>query len=79
LQVKVFNFCNTSYTSQPITLKVTIPQDLDKDGEVDIDDYLLFVPKFGFSCACPEDYDENGTVNIDDFLLFAPAFGRILY
>ncbi len=45
------------------------PEDINQDGVVDIDDFLLLLGKFGeANCNCPEDINQDGIVNIDDFL-----------
>lgn len=50
-------------------------EDIDNNGYVNVDDFLLLNSSFGTMCTCPEDINGNGTVDIDDFLIFNSAFG----
>ena len=50
--------------------------DFDNSGQVDFEDFLLFVVEFGGSNPT-YDLDDDGRVAFDDFLLFAADFGKI--
>ncbi len=55
--------------------------DLNGDGDVDFDDFLLFVAAFGKSEGeagynAGADLNSSGMVDFQDFLLFANAFGK---
>lgn len=61
-----------------VSISAPCPEDLDHDGVVDIDDFLLFNSAFGDICMnCPEDFDGDGEVGVSDFLFFNSAFGTI--
>lgn len=55
-----------------IQLQRLTPADLDRDGMVDIADFLVLLEAWG-DCqagrACPADLDGNGTVDVSDLLL----------
>ncbi len=51
---------------------MTVPGDLDRDADVDADDFDLFLAAFGHSVGGPEynpeaDYDRDGTVTFVDY------------
>lgn len=48
--------------------------DFDRNGKVDLDDFLLFTDAFG-STDKTYDIDRSGRVDFDDFFLFADFFG----
>ncbi len=52
--------------------------DLNGDGVVGIDDFLILLASWG-SCppaaACPADLDDDGVVGITDFLMLLAAWG----
>mgnify|MGYP002777479616 CR=1 FL=1 len=58
------------------------PPDLNADGQVDNDDFVLFASAYNlFDCAdpsmpleCPSDFDEDGFVDNADFVIFANAY-----
>ena len=75
VQITDSNGC--SATSFATTLINMLPQDFNKDGIANVDDFLLFVPKYNSICNCPEDLDEDGDVDVSDFQLFAAAFGTL--
>jgi len=50
--------------------------DLDADGLVGIDDFIILNSSFGQTCTdCPADIDSNGLVDISDFILMNSEFG----
>ncbi len=62
------------------------PADLDRDGDVDLNDFATLSVCFGSAVAAPEpgcspadaaasDLDGDGVVDLDDFSTFAVAFG----
>ena len=54
-------------------------EDINRDGIVDISDFLQFLASFNLSCTCcPEDINLDGIVNNDDFLLLLGQFGNTL-
>jgi PKD repeat protein len=59
-----------------VTVINILPGDLNKDGGVDINDFLIFAQAYGTFCTCIADLNEDGFVNTTDFLLFAPDFNR---
>jgi agmatine/peptidylarginine deiminase len=61
-----------------VTVTYRIPEDLDGDGVVGINDFLLLLASWG-PCPdppadCPGDIDGNGEVNVNDFLLLLAAW-----
>ena len=55
--------------------------DFDRDGVVDIADFLQFAVQFGLSRGdagydARFDLDGDGTIGISDFLIFVNAFGK---
>ncbi len=51
------------------------PADVDDDGEVGINDFLLVLASWGPCKGCPEDIDGDGDVGINDFLLVLASWG----
>ena len=52
------------------------PGDLNADGAIDVNDFLMLSSSFGMICSsCPEDITGDGQVNINDFILFNSLFG----
>jgi|GEM_PF-4052152 len=53
------------------------PADVDRNGVVDISDFLILNSFYGTECPgfCPADIDGDGTVNIGDFIILNSAFG----
>jgi len=50
--------------------------DIDSDGLVNVNDFLIFNSAFGSTCqGCPADIDNNGFVDVNDFLIFNSEFG----
>ena len=61
-------------------LEVFSSCDFDQDGDIDFDDFFLFVDHFGTNQDSGTwdskfDIDSNGNVGFDDFFLFADKFG----
>lgn len=64
----------------------TCPADLNADGLVDNDDFVLFVEAYNlFDCAdptmtptCPADFNGDETVDGSDFVLFVAAYNELL-
>ncbi len=57
-----------------------LPGDFDSSGEVEFQDFLLFVAQFGKSSSddgfnASMDLDSSGTIDFTDFLNFVAAFG----
>ncbi len=55
--------------------------DLNNDGIVNIQDFILFAEGFGASCGMLNfnsrmDFDRDGTIGIGDFLIFTEHFGK---
>ena len=55
--------------------------DFNSDNVIDIDDFLLFISKFGLTTGDPGfeskyDLDSNDIVGFSDFVLFAEGFGK---
>ena len=59
--------------STPPPAPAKIEGDLDNDGDVDFDDFLLLADQFGKSGSA--DFDKSGKVDNDDFLTFSDNFG----
>lgn len=52
--------------------------DLNRDGQVNITDFGLFVNAFGAPCSgCAADLNVDNTVNVSDFGLFVNVFGIV--
>ena len=51
------------------------PADVDDDGEVGINDFLLVLGSWGPCEGCPEDIDGDGDVGINDFLIVLGSWG----
>lgn len=50
--------------------------DIDDDGDIDIDDFLMLNSAYGSTCSdCPEDINGDQLVGVDDFLEFNSVFG----
>ena len=62
-------------------IPITIPGDIDDDGDVDSDDLYLFAEAYGSSVGEPAynpdaDIDGDGDVDPDDFYIFARNYGK---
>jgi hypothetical protein len=71
--------------TKPITIKflLAIPQDLDADGDVDADDFRLFVAAFSHSTGHPAfkrdaDGDADGTITQSDYELWLVGYRRFV-
>ena len=54
----------------------TTPGDVDGDGDVDVDDLMLLIARYGSSCSgCPEDIDGDGDVDVDDLMILLSNYG----
>jgi len=73
----------THSSSQEVVLDwtVTIPGDIDGDGDIDFDDFIIFAgpyrtdegdPTFDPRC----DLDGDGDIDFDDFIIFAGNYGK---
>jgi hypothetical protein len=51
------------------------PGDFSGNGDVSVEDLLLFLAAFGCTTNCPEDLNLNGIVETGDLLDFLAAFG----
>ena len=75
-------YLSVALQGSSVALPVTEPStDFDKNGIVDIPDYLLFVDVFGSKEGqegydAKYDLDKNGEIGIPDFLIFADNFGK---
>ncbi len=63
------------------TIKVLFPGDADDDGDVDFDDFTIFVGCYGMSIENPSfnplaDFDEDGYIKYNDFLILAGNYGK---
>lgn len=54
---------------------VVIEGDVDRDGDVDIDDYNIMLSEFGNAVVSPADIDIDGKVDIFDYNLLVGNFG----
>jgi len=69
-----------SATSTMTNVTVNLMADINRNKLVNIDDFLLFVGKFGTSCNdCAEDINGDGLVNINDFLTFVAQYNQICH
>ena len=64
----------------PVQLVEPSP-DINSDGIVNIQDFILFAEGFGASCGMLNfnsrmDFDRDGTIGIGDFLIFTEHFGK---
>jgi hypothetical protein len=53
------------------------PEDINRDGIVDILDFLELNSAFSTTCTCREDINRSGEVNVEDFITFNSAYGDI--
>ncbi len=60
----------------PIVITVYNVGDINKDKEVWLNDYNIFVSEFDKSGYSPADIDKSGQVNLNDYKLFVENFGR---
>jgi hypothetical protein len=56
-------------------LAVPCPADLDHNGTVGVNDFLIMLANWGPCPDCPADLDGNGFVTVNDFLLMLAAWG----
>ena len=49
--------------------------DLNGDGEVGVEDFVIFNSSFGLTCECAPDFNGDGFVGAADFVEFNSAFG----
>ncbi len=54
------------------------PEDINRDGWIDINDFLIFNSNYGSSCTgyCPSDINADGTVGIEDFIMLNSVYGE---
>ena len=70
-----------TYTATSVTLTVPVPGDLNDDGDVDAEDYVLFAdclngPNVAYPLGCDEaDLHTDGDVDAADFAEFQAMFG----
>ncbi len=55
-----------------------LAQDLDLDGVVGVNDFLLLLSAWGPCPSCPEDLDHDGSVGVTDLLDLFTHWGTIL-
>ncbi len=58
-----------------------IPGDVDGDGDVDYDDFIILAGAYGSSIGQPAyvkeaDFDDDGDVDYDDFIVLAGNYGK---
>ena len=63
------------------TIRVKYPGDVDGDGDVDPDDFIIFAGKYGSHYGDPIydwrcDFDGDGDIDPDDFIIFAGKYGH---
>ena len=74
-------FCSFSFWSPPARGQITAADaDFDGSGEVDFQDFLVFISAFGSKTGDANynakfDFDGNGEVDFQDFLGFTSVFG----
>lgn len=51
------------------------PEDVDGNGDVNVDDLIAVILGWGLCSGCPEDIDGNGDVNVDDLIAVILAWG----
>jgi hypothetical protein len=70
--------CKGSFITSTDSVLLTVyalPADINKDGIVDNDDFLLFNNKWNQNCnGCYEDINNDGIVNVEDFLWLLADF-----
>jgi hypothetical protein len=52
------------------------PGDFTFDGQIAVDDLLVFLTEFGCTVDCDSDFTGDGTVSIEDLLGFLSVFGN---
>ena len=64
-------------TSTPVHIFIRcVREDLDNNGRVNINDFLILLGSFGIQCTgCHEDLTQDGAVNTFDYLRFLGALG----
>ena len=62
-------------TTGTVTVVNSLPSDINYDGQVNVNDFLIFVNAYGQPCShCPSDINQDGQVNVNDFLVFVNAY-----
>ena len=75
--VTVKTLGNTASATASATVVNSLPSDIDYNGVVNIQDFLIFSVNYGNSCTgCPCDINQDGVINISDFLLFSVAYAQ---
>lgn len=54
----------------------SLPEDIDKNGTVDVADLGILLLNFGTNCTCPADINKDGRVNVSDLSLLLLKFGK---
>jgi uncharacterized repeat protein (TIGR02543 family) len=69
--------CSSLNATGTINVIVACPTDFDYNGLTDVDDFVIFAPKFGTTNVgvSPTDLNNDGVTDVDDFVIFAPKFG----
>ncbi len=76
--VNITDINGCSSVSTPVIVKIKeIQGDFNRDGVVDVSDFLLLIGKYGTSCICSEDINSDGIINVTDFLLLLSKYGTV--
>ncbi len=77
LRAKVTYYTGETVTSSPVQIFVRcVREDLDNNGRVNINDFLILLGSFGNHCVtCHEDLNDDGYVNTQDYLRFLGNLG----
>jgi hypothetical protein len=71
-----YEIANASQLSMIVELvDSTIPEDLDQNGVVNIEDLLFALSDWGICSCCLSDIDSDGEVGINDLLAIIGAWG----
>jgi hypothetical protein len=77
LSVKASDAYGVYTFSSPVNITVKCSRyDLNNNNSVEVNDYLVFLGKFGSYCnGCQEDFNNDGKVDVNDYLLYLGKFG----
>ncbi len=81
--VKMLTFTATHSSRVEISVDWRITGDIDRDGDVDYDDFVILAGAYGSRRGQPAyepeaDFDIDGDVDYDDFIALAGNYGKIL-
>ena len=77
----VVNKSSSQSSSETAPINVRIKGDIDADGDVDFDDFIIFAGDYGTEVGEAlydprSDLDDDGRISFDDFIIFAANYGK---